>query len=350
MVAEESSNVDVQAGRYVDEQRKCDEKIQDTEDVDAVKGSDGLGHDVCVISGISVSKVENPCGNIEWDANTVFGPSVTLISVDQVKELQKANTEEKDQTKAQENNPGLKTKFKNLSSSSDSDDELVSYVVRIGKATGKTKWKEKVKECRIPESSGPADEGAHSLELDKTVVNTNGAKETQLGKERLKVERKTASVEPVNKNECKIEDNTKALQRFRFKRKLPRLTDSDLEEVTPEKKVARIDTDKERFVTSEKFKVTGRKVVVSNTFFSGDGGKVQPKLSFFVNKNKENMPQLPETFRDAVKDKDDKENSSKGSTSETNDVECDFIEELVSVPIVKDERDLVLREEIKEMR
>ena len=82
-------------------------------------------------------------------------------------------------------------------------------------------------------------------------------------------------------------------------------------------------------------------MTISNSFFSGDGGKVQPKLSFFVNKHsKENSPQV-----------DAKSSEADGSNEDDNadDIQ-ELIKENIAVPRVKNEHDLLLRDELKTIR
>lgn len=103
------------------------------------------------------------------------------------------------------------------------------------------------------------------------------------------VEAKFLNKVDTDENKLKPKKMKHSLSRYQFKRKFTSSVESDLDCI-PERKMMKGNSD--NFVESAKMSVSCRKVTISNNFFSGDGGKVQPKLSFFINKTgKENTPQ-----------------------------------------------------------
>jgi len=171
-------------------------------------------------------------------------------------------------------------------------------------------------------------------------------------------------------------DACAGLQKFRFrKRKMPNFSDTDSDSSVPDKKSARtteplptivsdnemeldqVDTDpkseeksgskltlnrkqstkisisKDQIVESENMKFTKRnQMKLSKCFFSDRDDKVQPKLSFFMKKGKVNA------------NTDDKENSPEYT------IDLDFVMDEEPAPRIKNERDLEIKEQLKEIK
>ena len=336
--------------------------------------SEDNGGEACSMIGVKISKVKN--GDFSFICDSETDPSVTIVSVEQVKEMQHMNKEKSEnqsvsescvrlenqslpnvmkenQSNEQKQNPLSPRNLKpNQSANSDDDSpELpsASFCLRSrsqNQPPVKKTLRKYRKTAKSIDDSGSFKCDSQISDSYKEVSNLeqkNNIRKNDIesaGSDELNKDLETiAKSDTVCEKEDKIKEKTRSLKRFTFKRKLPKFSDSDSEDSLPGKKAAKVDSS--NFVTSEKMKITGRKMTISNSFFSGDGGKVQPKLSFFVNKHsKENSPQV-----------DAKSFEADGSNEDDNadDIQ-ELIKENIAVPRVKNEHDLLLRDELKTIR
>ncbi|KAL4237496.1 hypothetical protein ACF0H5_002211 [Mactra antiquata] len=130
-----------------------------------------------------------------------------------------------------------------------------------------------------------------------------------------------------------------------LKRKFPNFSDTDSEDSLPEKKqkIKKNNIEK-KFVNLDSMKSNSKKLNISKSFMIGDSGKAQPTLSYFMSKS---------TSREKSDDVTD--SSSVSLSFKNDDITTDGTDTCGSSctdsqpVIIKDEADLLLKEEIQSM-
>ncbi|XP_052767328.1 uncharacterized protein LOC128208055 isoform X2 [Mya arenaria] len=337
------------------------------------------------IAGVKVRPVSIP--DIDIDSNSGDTQSLTVISVEAAKEMQQKNETQSSENDPWENQSESHGNSADESSSSDDMMDLpsVSFCLKPGnEKRGKRVLSQKQNGDYGPvaanESPKFGTKRKHLLKEDnKDIIEEREYIDGQL--------------EPAGKNRKERLDACKSLQKFRFKkRKLPKFSDSDSDSSVPERKAVRVDRlstidseseegalsdnkksatiqeeakysgkpsnptkvieeaktstsymtaekslksnvfrNKSDFVNLEQMKVSRGKMNISKSFFTDDGSKVQPKLSFFMNKGKENKQKSEDDDVDAA------------------DLDCELIMELCATPRIKNERDAAVNKEIEEI-
>ena len=132
-----------------------------------------------------------------------------------------------------------------------------------------------------------------------------------------------------------ISGNYKTVPKHKLKRKFPNFSsDSDSDTNITVKKAKT-----NNFVSLENMKSNSKKMAISKSFFSQDGGKAQPTLSFFMSDKKGR----PQNKNPAVKKK-------SSSCIDEDTEEDDVVIEHIEFPKVKNELDVDLMKEIQTIR
>lgn len=317
-----------------------------------------------MIGGVRVDQVDSPGLNLGDEQNHEDN-TVTLISVNQVKEMKEMFSAE---CKGQFTPPSHKhvTSYQSDHSSkesqssspnenqsephSDTSDDIsilpsASFCFHSrNKKSNAVNVREMKKYLK---ASNSGDESKHGLS-DCSIVEkeaTKSDKHSACEIEGLDLAENTIE-NAENKTQSHSHSSTvreTVSRKGRLKRKFPKFSDSDLEENLPGKKQRTKTNDDRKFVNLESMNKSTKKMAVSKSFMTGDCGKVQPTLSFFMNKS-----------NSAEKGCDKTEAMPEGSVLKDHDLEGDNAVNTVTklsenLSEIKDEADLNLKEEINAM-
>ncbi|XP_053400290.1 uncharacterized protein LOC128557215 [Mercenaria mercenaria] len=309
-----------------------------------------------MVGDVQVSLVDSPVVKIE-DEKKDRGDSITLISLEQMNDIQreKGNSHSNSDQYMNNQSDSADDTLENQSEPQfDSSNEMLA-LPSASFCTEEARRKSSAIDMKRLKNYLKS----YEADVDTDLVTESPKFRTRKSeKEKGNDEATSASVDKSEHDEIKVDKissikpemlghnkgDTKTLHKQKFKRKFPTFSDSDSDGSLPDKK-AKIGPSSEKFVNLENMKKTSKKIQISNSFFSGEGGKAQPTLSFFMSNKKSltnkklSSAKWPEagTSRD-IEDEDD---------DDIGDIDCELIKELSDFPKVKNEADVELKNEIR---
>jgi len=342
----------------------CDVKISRVVSPGSKIDSDIIA-DMTGVKTITVVHVDNQNSAHVDNDNSAHVDSVNSALVDNGR-----SAENQDENQSNENSENQSDSHGNSADNSDSSDDDLLPAVSFG---SRKETDDIEKGCKNRKVS----KGMNSNKEPVNQHKDNDSNESSLKDSVNNV----ISSENIKAKESRIKDQESVdacavLQKFRFrKRKMPTFSDTDSDSCGPDNKTARttepmptivsdhemeadqVDTDpkseeksdskltlnkkqstkvsisKDQIVQSENMKFTKRnQMKLSKCFFSDKDDKVQPKLSFFMKKGK------------VIANTDDKENSPEYT------IDLDFVIDEEPAPRIKNERDLEIKEQLKEIK
>lgn len=318
----------------------------------------GISKESYIIGNVQVSRVESPCVNIDRDKSEK-GDTVTLISVEQMNEIQRdkrtiqsdatesikitsdsAEDMSGNQSDAAEDRPGNQSEPQSDSSNEMSMLQSASFCTREAKRRSSAINMKKLK-TYLKQYEADVDT-FKTRKSEKEVLHEDTASEEC---DKLLKSSKSKKVESSRMKKCSAAHpkENKITHTHRFKRKFPTFSDSDSDDSVPEKRV-KTKSCGQKFVNLENLKTNSKRLQISNSFFTGDGGKAQPTLSFFMtNKSSSQKKAEDKSNFEALDDAVDDDN-------DIGDIDCELIKELSDFPKVKNEADVSLRNEIRAMK